>query len=68
MSAPVTAPKVSKKKSISVRFGPNYLGAVIDRAEVDEDRIRIFGRKDVLEQAVTSGLGRSSPVFALLCA
>lgn len=29
-----------------------YLGAIVDRVEVDYRQIRIVGRKDVLEQAV----------------
>ena len=31
-----------------------WLGAIVDRIEVDRDRIRIMGRKDVLEQAIAS--------------
>lgn len=37
-----------------VAFRKAWLGALIDRVEVDDHRIRIFGRKDVLEQAVTT--------------
>ncbi len=42
-----------------VVFRKAYLSAVVDRVEVDDDRIRIFGRKDVLEQAV---LANGEPV------
>jgi site-specific DNA recombinase len=35
-----------------VPFRKAYLGAIIDRVEVDDQVIRIFGRKDVLERAV----------------
>jgi len=35
-----------------VPFRKAYLGAIIDRVEVDDTQIRIRGRKDVLEQAV----------------
>ena len=44
-----------------IPFRKAYLGAIIDRVEVDEGRIRIFGRKDVLEQAVAAGLGPALP-------
>ena len=37
-----------------------WIGAIIDRIEVDHDAVRIFGRKDVLEQAITSG-GQLTP-------
>lgn len=32
-----------------------WIGAIVDRIEVDQGTIRIMGRKDVLEQAVASG-------------
>ncbi len=35
-----------------VPFRKAYLGAIIDRIEIDDHQIRILGRKDVLEQAV----------------
>jgi hypothetical protein len=35
----------------------HYLGAIIDRVEVDDDVIRIVGRKDVLERAVLANGG-----------
>ena len=35
-----------------IPFRKAYLGAIIDRVEVDDGQIRIVGRKDVLEQAV----------------
>lgn len=35
-----------------VPFRKAYLGAIIDRVEVDDGHIRICGRKEVLEQAV----------------
>ena len=34
-----------------------YLGAIVDRVEVDDRQIRIVGRKDVLEQAVLANGG-----------
>lgn len=44
-----------------IPFRKAYLGAIIDRVVVDDNRIRIFGRKDVLEQAVAAGLGPTLP-------
>ncbi|MGQ7336282.1 hypothetical protein ACTGUN_10345, partial [Streptococcus suis] len=38
-----------------VTFRKAYLGALIDRVEVDDREIRICGRKDVLEQCVVGG-------------
>ena len=38
-----------------IPFRKAYLGAIIDRVQVGQDRIEIFGRKDVLEQAVAAG-------------
>ena len=35
-----------------IPFRKAYLGAIIDRIEVDDRQIRIRGRNDVLEQAV----------------
>jgi hypothetical protein len=32
-----------------------WIGAIIDRIEVDRHAVRIFGRKDVLEHAVGNG-------------
>ena len=40
-----------------IPFRKAYLGAIIDRVEVDDHQIRICGRKDVLEQAVIAGDG-----------
>jgi site-specific DNA recombinase len=40
-------------------FRKAYLGAIVDRVEVDDREIRIIGRKDVLEQAV---LAKGGPV------
>ena len=42
-----------------VPFRKAYLGAIVDRVEVDDHEIRIVGRKDVLEQAV---LAKGGPV------
>lgn len=42
-----------------VPFRKAYLGAIIDRVEVDDGQIRICGRKEVLEQAV---LANGTPV------
>jgi site-specific DNA recombinase len=38
-----------------VPFRKAYIRAVIDRVEVQSDEIRIAGRRDVLERAVTNG-------------
>lgn len=38
-----------------VPFRKAYIRAVIDRMEVQPDEIRITGRRDVLERAVTNG-------------
>jgi site-specific DNA recombinase len=40
-----------------VPFRKAYLGAIVDRIEVDDREIRIIGRKDVLEQAVLANGG-----------
>ena len=32
-----------------------WLSSIVDRIEVDEEKIRLFGRKDVLEQCVMAG-------------
>ena len=40
-----------------IPFRKAYLGAIIDRVEVDQAVIRIMGRKDVLEQAVLGNGG-----------
>ncbi len=44
-----------------IPFRKAYLGAIIDSVEVGAGRIRIFGRKDALEQAVASGLDPAMP-------
>ena len=41
-----------------VKTRRTYLSSVIDRIEVDDDAIRVFGRKDVLADAIA---GRNSP-------
>ncbi len=33
-------------------FRKTYISAIVDRVEVDDDQVRIIGRKEVLEQAV----------------
>jgi site-specific DNA recombinase len=38
-------------------FRKAYLGAIVDRIEVDDYVVRIVGRKDVLEQAVLANGG-----------
>ncbi len=38
-----------------VAFRKAYMGAIVDRIEVDDREIRILGRKSILEQAVISG-------------
>jgi site-specific DNA recombinase len=35
-----------------IPFRKAYLGALMDRIEVDDRQVRIVGRKEVLEQAV----------------
>lgn len=40
-----------------VPFRKAYLGAIVDRIEVDDREIRLIGRKDVLEQAVLANGG-----------
>ena len=44
-----------------IPFRKAYLSAIIDRVEVDEGHVRIFGRKYLLEQAVMSGLALALP-------
>ena len=49
-----------------VAFCKVYLGALVDRFEVDDREIHILGRKDILEQCAISGttprgvIGRSA--------
>ena len=40
-----------------IPFRKAYIGAIVDRIEVDDRQIRIMGRKDVLEAAVTANGG-----------
>ena len=40
-----------------IPFRKAYIGAIVDRIEVDDHQIRILGRKDVLEQAVMANGG-----------
>jgi hypothetical protein len=50
-----------------VPFRKAYLGALIDRVKVDDTQVRIFGQKDVLEQAVIANGGPFpwyAPLFA----
>jgi site-specific DNA recombinase len=51
-----------KLASGEVPFRKAYLGAIVDRVEVDDREIRIVGRKDVLEQAVLANGGPVSGV------
>ena len=46
-----------KLTSGEIPFRKAYIGAIIDRIEVDDHQIRILGRKDVLEQAVMANGG-----------
>jgi site-specific DNA recombinase len=46
----------------AIPFRKAYLGAIIDKIEVDDDRIRIVGRKDVLEQALMADFSAKLPV------
>ncbi len=46
-----------KLTSGEIPFRKAYIGAIIDRIEVDDQQIRILGRKDVLEQAVMANGG-----------
>ena len=48
-----------------IPFRKAYLGAIIDRVEVDDHRIRIFGRRDVLEHAVAGGAEGTVPCRVL---
>jgi site-specific DNA recombinase len=45
-----------------IPFRKAYLGAIIDRVEVDDHQIRIRGRKDLLERAVVAGSSSAVPV------
>ena len=45
----------------SVPFRKAYLQSLINIVEVDDDRIRIKGSKDVLERAVLAGQATSEP-------
>ena len=38
-----------------VSFRKAYVGAIVDRIEVDDREIRLLGRKDVLEQCAVGG-------------
>jgi hypothetical protein len=49
-----------KFSSGSVPFRKAYLQSLIDLVEVDDDRIRIMGSKDVLERAVVAGQAAES--------
>ena len=49
-----------KMCSGEVPFRKAYLGAILDRIEVDGGKVRIIGRNDVLEQAVARD-GASTP-------
>jgi site-specific DNA recombinase len=40
-----------------VQFRKAYVGAIVDRIEVDDHEVRIVGRKDVLAQAVMANGG-----------
>jgi hypothetical protein len=40
-------------------FRKAYLGSIVDRIEVDDCKVRIIGRKDVLEQAVLASASAS---------
>jgi site-specific DNA recombinase len=46
----------------AIPFRKAYLGAIFDKIEVDDDRIRIVGRKDVLEQALMVDFALKAPV------
>ncbi|MGE0850611.1 MAG: hypothetical protein AB7O44_13450 [Hyphomicrobiaceae bacterium] len=41
-----------KLASADNAFRKTYISAIVDRIEVDDDQVRIIGRKEVLEQAV----------------
>ena len=41
-----------KLTTSDIPFRKAYLGSLIDRIEVDDQEVRIVGRKEVLEQAV----------------
>jgi hypothetical protein len=41
-----------KLRSAEVNFRKAQLGAIVERVEVDDEEVRILGRKDLLEEAV----------------
>jgi hypothetical protein len=41
-----------KLRSAEVSFRKAQLGAIVERIAVDDEEVRIFGRKDLLEEAV----------------
>jgi site-specific DNA recombinase len=45
-----------------IPFRKAYLGTILDRVEVDEGQVRLFGRKDMLEHAVAAGAQDHLPV------
>ncbi|NJO35237.1 MAG: recombinase family protein, partial [Rhodospirillales bacterium] len=45
-----------------IAFRKAYLGAIVDRIEVDDRELRISGRKDVLEQAVIASAAGQTAV------
>ena len=55
------------RASGEIPYRKAHLGAIIDRVEVDDNQIRIMGRKDVLEQAVLAN-GARFPGFEVLFA
>ncbi len=55
-----------KLTSGEIPFRKAYIGAIIDRIEVDDHQIRILGRKDVLEQAVMANGGPVPGVRSLV--
>ena len=48
----VCRPMREQITSGDIAFRKAYLGAIVDRIEVDDRELRISGRNDVLEQAV----------------
>jgi site-specific DNA recombinase len=51
-----------KMTSGETPFRKAYIGAIVDRIEVDDRVVRIIGQKDVLEQGV---LHHSAPTFGV---
>ncbi|MEJ2118891.1 MAG: hypothetical protein P8Y36_13790 [Alphaproteobacteria bacterium] len=47
-------------------FRKSYIGAIVDRIEVDDREVRILGRKDLLEEAVIASSAARAPVRSFI--